>query len=117
MKKLNKDLLIDLGPTLNQELESLATGGHRIMMVDSRVMNTDGLPTPSDTTLFAVLDEGPDVWPTTFTKDLAKHHGWTNGHAHMVSVNFLEFEMFREFVTRSLISQLLSSSSFRKDPY
>jgi hypothetical protein len=87
MKKLNKDLLIDLGPTLNQELESLANAGHHIMMVDSRVMNIDGLPAPTDNTLFEVLEEGPDVWPTTFTKNLAKYHGWTNGHAHMVSVN------------------------------
>ncbi|CZR64841.1 uncharacterized protein PAC_14740 [Phialocephala subalpina] len=81
--ELNQDLLIDLGSRLNDLLAAEADTGYAIIMVDLRILITDGLPVPSNSTFEDVLAKGPKAFPTAFTETLAGSCGWTNGHAHM----------------------------------
>ncbi|KAF8858476.1 hypothetical protein BDZ45DRAFT_743314 [Acephala macrosclerotiorum] len=76
--ELNQDLLIDLGPKLNDVLAAQACLGYAIIMVDISVFIKDGLPVPSNSRFEEVLAKGPEAFPTAFTEKLAGSCGWTN---------------------------------------
>jgi hypothetical protein len=80
-EKLNKTLLLHLGTELNEELASFAEPGYAIVMVDARVMISDGLPVPDNT--HNIDSDGPERFPTEFTKKIAGSCGWSKGYAHM----------------------------------
>ncbi|KUJ16442.1 uncharacterized protein LY89DRAFT_782695 [Mollisia scopiformis] len=83
LDEMNRDMLINLGDTLNEELASLAESGFRIMMVDSRVMITNGLPIPDKRSVRSVLRMGPKAFPSAYTEEVAGAYGWSRGYAHM----------------------------------
>ncbi|PMD19169.1 hypothetical protein NA56DRAFT_705743 [Hyaloscypha hepaticicola] len=80
---LNQHLLINLGTEYNEELRSIAEDGFTIVMVDQRVLNTDGLPVSLFSQFSRVLKHGPNSFPTQFLRELAGAAGWSNGYAHM----------------------------------
>jgi hypothetical protein len=80
---LNQHLLINLGTDYNEELRSIAEDGFTIVMVDQRVLNTDGLPASLFSQFSTVLRHGPNSFPTQFLRELAGAAGWSNGYAHM----------------------------------
>jgi hypothetical protein len=81
---LDGALVIDFGPTLNAKLEACASTGYTIVMVDIRVTNAPGgLPVPLGCTIEETLSNGPDAFPTRYTRNIANQCGWSQGYAHM----------------------------------
>lgn len=84
VQTLNQNLLLDLGDELNEKLAELGEDGYMIVLVDNRGTHADGIPTPDDEgSCGRALREGPNAFLTDYTKEIAGHSGWTNGHAHM----------------------------------
>ncbi|RDL35250.1 uncharacterized protein BP5553_07181 [Venustampulla echinocandica] len=81
--QLHEDLIIDLGPELNRSLAEIAEPGYQIIMMDLRIMNSDGIPSPGGCTLEDAYRNGPNAFPTTYLRNLAGSYGYSNGHAHV----------------------------------
>lgn len=91
---------LPISPEFRVALNSIAAPGATLFRVDYRVMVKDGLPVPSqpgtedsgndrvdNAWVDKVLQVGPAIFPTAFTRSLATKHGlyWSLGHAHIGS--------------------------------
>jgi hypothetical protein len=91
---------LHISPEFRVALNKIASPGATIFRVDYRVMVKDGLPVPSQpgtedsrhdgvdkAWVDKMLQVGPAVFPTAFTRSLASEHGpsWSLGHAHLGS--------------------------------
>lgn len=81
----NHELLIDLGDELNGHMSALAEPEHMIVMVDMRMLISDGITGPDCATFENIVRLGPNVYPTAFTRELAggSKSTWSLGHAHI----------------------------------
>jgi hypothetical protein len=98
--------VIPVSAEVRAEFEKIAAPGCSIFRVDYRTLMSDGIPVPNrpdnfdsdeqaidgckDTAvkrdkewLLTVLENGPQMFPTPFTRQLAGRNGWSHGHAHV----------------------------------
>ena len=91
---------LNISPEFRVALNKIALPGTTLFRVDYRVMIKDGLPIPSqpgtedlghdrvdNLWVDKMLQVGPAVFPTAFTRSIASEHGqpWSHGHAHLGS--------------------------------
>lgn len=91
---------LNISPEFRVALNKIALPGATLFRVDYRVMVKDGLPVPSQpgtedlghdrvdkAWVEKILEVGPAVFPTAFTRSIASEHGplWSLGHAHLGS--------------------------------
>ena len=79
----NHDLFLDLGDELNATLAACVVDPFMVVMCDLRMLNNDGITIPKGSNLETVYSQGPDAFPTLFTRNLASAQGWSKGHAHL----------------------------------
>jgi hypothetical protein len=80
----NHDLIIDLGPRLNDKLARCADSHEfTIIMVDNRLVGSDGLFPADGVDIDQAFNQGHLSFPTRFCRDLAGSEGWSKGHAHI----------------------------------
>ena len=80
--------VMPLSAALSAELERVVQPGFRLLRIDGRVLNEDGIPMPERTGLEEFLARGPRSFPTEYTRRLASAHGpgWSGGLAHLGSL-------------------------------